>query len=143
MSSTAAGTWSSSTRRRIRGSRVRMETSLLGEIRIPTAGSGETRRSGGLARNYLTDLLERCVRRVIYLDSDLVLIDDAASWSLRARRGSSTSPSTSRPGGTWRTWRDSSSAMNSGMLLRKRLMNMLSSLSSLSAASSAGMPPSN
>lgn len=28
------------------------------------------------ARNYLADLLETCVRRVIYLDSDLVLVDD-------------------------------------------------------------------
>uniref|UniRef100_A0A453L0H7 Hexosyltransferase n=1 Tax=Aegilops tauschii subsp. strangulata TaxID=200361 RepID=A0A453L0H7_AEGTS len=30
------------------------------------------------ARNYLADLLEPCVRRVIYLDSDLVLVDDVA-----------------------------------------------------------------
>lgn len=28
------------------------------------------------ARNYLADLLEPCVRRVIYLDSDLVVVDD-------------------------------------------------------------------
>ncbi|XP_068658555.1 probable galacturonosyltransferase-like 7 [Aristolochia californica] len=28
------------------------------------------------ARNYLADILEPCVRRVIYLDSDLVLVDD-------------------------------------------------------------------
>lgn len=28
------------------------------------------------ARNYLPDLLPRCVRRVVYLDSDLVLVDD-------------------------------------------------------------------
>lgn len=28
------------------------------------------------ARNYLADLLEGCVRRVIYLDSDLVVVDD-------------------------------------------------------------------
>lgn len=28
------------------------------------------------ARNYLADLLESCVRRVIYLDSDLVVVDD-------------------------------------------------------------------
>ncbi|KAI0510725.1 hypothetical protein KFK09_011334 [Dendrobium nobile] len=28
------------------------------------------------ARNYLADLLEPCVRRVVYLDSDLILIDD-------------------------------------------------------------------
>ncbi|KAL3531510.1 hypothetical protein ACH5RR_010832 [Cinchona calisaya] len=28
------------------------------------------------ARNYLADLLEPCVRRVIYLDSDLVVLDD-------------------------------------------------------------------
>ncbi|KAG2325380.1 hypothetical protein Bca52824_008108 [Brassica carinata] len=28
------------------------------------------------ARNYLPDLLEPCVRRVIYLDSDLILVDD-------------------------------------------------------------------
>nr|CAD1833259.1 unnamed protein product [Ananas comosus var. bracteatus] len=30
------------------------------------------------ARNYLPDLLEPCVRRVVYLDSDLVLVDDVA-----------------------------------------------------------------
>ncbi|KAH7666663.1 Polygalacturonate 4-alpha-galacturonosyltransferase protein [Dioscorea alata] len=30
------------------------------------------------ARNYLADLLEPCVRRVIYLDSDLILVDDVA-----------------------------------------------------------------
>ncbi|KAG6508437.1 hypothetical protein ZIOFF_033811 [Zingiber officinale] len=30
------------------------------------------------ARNYLADILERCVRRVIYLDSDLVVVDDIA-----------------------------------------------------------------
>ncbi|CAI8615146.1 unnamed protein product [Vicia faba] len=34
------------------------------------------------ARNYLADLLESCVRRVIYLDSDLVVVDDVAKlWS--------------------------------------------------------------
>ncbi|KAL1161612.1 hypothetical protein V6Z11_A07G147400 [Gossypium hirsutum] len=34
------------------------------------------------ARNYLADLLEPCVRRVIYLDSDLVVVDDIAKlWS--------------------------------------------------------------
>lgn len=34
------------------------------------------------ARNYLADLLEPCVRRVIYLDSDLVLVDDISKlWS--------------------------------------------------------------
>ncbi|THG04985.1 hypothetical protein TEA_018986 [Camellia sinensis var. sinensis] len=32
------------------------------------------------ARNYLADLLEPCVRRVIYLDSDLVVVDDI--WKL-------------------------------------------------------------
>ncbi|XP_073038002.1 probable galacturonosyltransferase-like 7 [Primulina eburnea] len=32
------------------------------------------------ARNYLADLLESCVKRVIYLDSDLVLVDDI--WKL-------------------------------------------------------------
>ncbi|CAA2957593.1 probable galacturonosyltransferase-like 7 [Olea europaea subsp. europaea] len=32
------------------------------------------------ARNYLGDLLEPCVRRVIYLDTDLVLVDDI--WKL-------------------------------------------------------------
>lgn len=40
------------------------------------------------ARNYLADLLEPCVRRVIYLDSDLVVIDDISKlWgtSLGAR----------------------------------------------------------
>ncbi|KAF6166567.1 hypothetical protein GIB67_005429 [Kingdonia uniflora] len=30
------------------------------------------------ARNYLADLLPLCVRRVIYLDSDLILVDDIA-----------------------------------------------------------------
>ncbi|RAL46755.1 hypothetical protein DM860_005034 [Cuscuta australis] len=30
------------------------------------------------ARNYLADLLPTCVRRVVYLDSDLVLVDDVA-----------------------------------------------------------------
>lgn len=30
------------------------------------------------ARNYLADLLPACVRRVVYLDSDLVLVDDIA-----------------------------------------------------------------
>jgi hypothetical protein len=30
------------------------------------------------ARNYLAELLEPCVRRFIYLDSDLVLVDDVA-----------------------------------------------------------------
>ncbi|XP_010922260.1 probable galacturonosyltransferase-like 7 [Elaeis guineensis] len=30
------------------------------------------------ARNYLADMLEPCVRRVIYLDSDLVVVDDVA-----------------------------------------------------------------
>ncbi|KAK8693802.1 hypothetical protein V6N13_071371 [Hibiscus sabdariffa] len=34
------------------------------------------------ARNYLADLLEPCVRRVIYLDSDLVAVDDISKlWS--------------------------------------------------------------
>ncbi|XP_048227847.1 probable galacturonosyltransferase-like 7 [Ricinus communis] len=34
------------------------------------------------ARNYLADLLEPCVRRVIYLDSDLVVVDDIAKlWN--------------------------------------------------------------
>ncbi|XP_020271897.1 LOW QUALITY PROTEIN: probable galacturonosyltransferase-like 7 [Asparagus officinalis] len=30
------------------------------------------------ARNYLADILEPCVRRVIYLDSDLVVVDDVS-----------------------------------------------------------------
>ncbi|KAI3688160.1 hypothetical protein L1987_81869 [Smallanthus sonchifolius] len=34
------------------------------------------------ARNYLADILEPCVRRVIYLDSDLVVVDDVSKlWS--------------------------------------------------------------
>ncbi|KAJ7973022.1 Hexosyltransferase [Quillaja saponaria] len=34
------------------------------------------------ARNYLADLLESCVRRVIYLDSDLVVVDDVSKlWT--------------------------------------------------------------
>ncbi|CAA3007599.1 probable galacturonosyltransferase-like 7 [Olea europaea subsp. europaea] len=34
------------------------------------------------ARNYLADLLEPCVRRVIYLDSDLVVVDDISKlWN--------------------------------------------------------------
>ncbi|CAG7903145.1 unnamed protein product [Brassica rapa] len=41
------------------------------------------------ARNYLADLLEPCVRRVIYLDSDLIVVDDIAKlW--RTRLGSKT-----------------------------------------------------
>ncbi|GMI69453.1 galacturonosyltransferase-like 7 [Hibiscus trionum] len=36
------------------------------------------------ARNYLADLLEPCVRRVIYLDSDLVVVDDIYKlWSTK------------------------------------------------------------
>ncbi|RWW25069.1 hypothetical protein GW17_00010617 [Ensete ventricosum] len=39
------------------------------------------------ARNYLGDILERCVNRVIYLDSDLVVVDDIGKlW--RTRLGS-------------------------------------------------------
>lgn len=35
------------------------------------------------ARNYLADLLENCVNRVIYLDSDLVVVDDVSKlWSI-------------------------------------------------------------
>ncbi|KAI0530923.1 hypothetical protein KFK09_000471 [Dendrobium nobile] len=40
------------------------------------------------ARNYLADMLQPCVRRVIYLDSDLVVVDDIAKlWrtDLRGR----------------------------------------------------------
>eukprot|EP00249_Psilotum_nudum_P006673 c19971_g1_i1 orf=1589-2746(+) len=34
------------------------------------------------ARNYLADILEACVRRVIYLDSDLIVVDDIAKlWA--------------------------------------------------------------
>ncbi|KAF8394622.1 hypothetical protein HHK36_020836 [Tetracentron sinense] len=34
------------------------------------------------ARNYLADILEPCVRRVIYLDSDLVVVDDVSKlWT--------------------------------------------------------------
>ncbi|XP_047315950.1 probable galacturonosyltransferase-like 7 [Impatiens glandulifera] len=34
------------------------------------------------ARNYMADLLEPCVRRVIYLDSDLVVVDDISKlWA--------------------------------------------------------------
>ncbi|RYR79326.1 hypothetical protein Ahy_A01g004153 [Arachis hypogaea] len=34
------------------------------------------------ARNYLADLLETCINRVIYLDSDLVVVDDISKlWS--------------------------------------------------------------
>uniref|UniRef100_A0A1J3ET19 Hexosyltransferase n=1 Tax=Noccaea caerulescens TaxID=107243 RepID=A0A1J3ET19_NOCCA len=41
------------------------------------------------ARNYLADLLEPCVRRVIYLDSDLIVVDDIAKlW--RTKLGSKT-----------------------------------------------------
>ncbi|KAK9136764.1 hypothetical protein Sjap_007358 [Stephania japonica] len=41
------------------------------------------------ARNYLGDLLEPCVNRVIYLDSDLVVVDDVKNlWNTRL--GSST-----------------------------------------------------
>ncbi|KAK8959816.1 putative galacturonosyltransferase-like 7 [Platanthera guangdongensis] len=38
------------------------------------------------ARNYLADMLEPCVRRVIYLDSDLVVVDDIAKlWGTDLR----------------------------------------------------------
>ncbi|MBA0686107.1 hypothetical protein Goari_013728 [Gossypium aridum] len=38
------------------------------------------------ARNYLADLLEPCVRRVIYLDSDLVFVDNISKlWSTNLR----------------------------------------------------------
>lgn len=38
------------------------------------------------ARNYLADLLEPCVRRVIYLDSDLIFVDDISKlWSTNLR----------------------------------------------------------
>ncbi|XP_020087374.1 probable galacturonosyltransferase-like 7 [Ananas comosus] len=38
------------------------------------------------ARNYLAELLEPCVRRVIYLDSDLVVVDDVAKlWATDLR----------------------------------------------------------
>ncbi|KMZ59487.1 Glycosyltransferase family GT8 protein [Zostera marina] len=41
------------------------------------------------ARNYLADMLESCVHRVIYLDSDLVVVDDVTNlW--RTRLGSRT-----------------------------------------------------
>ncbi|OVA02580.1 Glycosyl transferase [Macleaya cordata] len=34
------------------------------------------------ARNYLADILEPCVRRVIYLDSDLIVVDDVSKlWN--------------------------------------------------------------
>ncbi|KAG2303314.1 hypothetical protein Bca52824_031965 [Brassica carinata] len=33
------------------------------------------------ARSYLADLLPPCVRRVVYLDSDLILVDDIAKLS--------------------------------------------------------------
>ncbi|KAF8376833.1 hypothetical protein HHK36_031499 [Tetracentron sinense] len=34
------------------------------------------------ARNYLADLLEPCVRRIIYLDSDLIVVDDVSKlWT--------------------------------------------------------------
>ncbi|KAK9733754.1 hypothetical protein RND81_04G090000 [Saponaria officinalis] len=34
------------------------------------------------ARNYLADILEPCVRRVIYLDSDIIVVDDIVSlWN--------------------------------------------------------------
>ncbi|KAL5983631.1 putative galacturonosyltransferase-like 7 [Asimina triloba] len=34
------------------------------------------------ARNYLAEMLEPCVRRVVYLDSDLIVVDDVAKlWS--------------------------------------------------------------
>ncbi|KAL8513399.1 hypothetical protein ACS0TY_012747 [Phlomoides rotata] len=39
------------------------------------------------ARNYLADLLETCVTRVIYLDSDLVVVDDISKlWSTKLRQ---------------------------------------------------------
>ncbi|KAL2233592.1 probable galacturonosyltransferase-like 9 [Sesamum indicum] len=40
------------------------------------------------ARNYLGDILDPCVNRVIYLDSDLVLVDDILKlWEVRISEG--------------------------------------------------------
>ncbi|KAL6566503.1 putative galacturonosyltransferase-like 9 [Orobanche gracilis] len=40
------------------------------------------------ARNYLGDILDPCVKRVIYLDSDLVLVDDIVKlWEVRMSGG--------------------------------------------------------
>lgn len=40
------------------------------------------------ARNYLGDMLDPCVNRVIYLDSDLVLVDDISKlWEVRIPSG--------------------------------------------------------
>lgn len=40
------------------------------------------------ARNYLGELLDPCVKRVIYLDSDLVLVDDIAKlWEVKLSNG--------------------------------------------------------
>ncbi|KAL1550275.1 putative galacturonosyltransferase-like 7 [Salvia divinorum] len=45
------------------------------------------------ARNYLADLLETCVTRVIYLDSDLVVVDDISKlWSTKLGRKSIGAP---------------------------------------------------
>ncbi|KAL3644538.1 putative galacturonosyltransferase-like 9 [Castilleja foliolosa] len=40
------------------------------------------------ARNYLGDILDPCVKRVIYLDSDLVLVDDIVKlWQVKMSEG--------------------------------------------------------
>jgi hypothetical protein len=45
---------------------------------ISTSVRQALEQSLNYARNYLAELLEPCVRRAIYLDSDLVLVDDIA-----------------------------------------------------------------
>ncbi|PQQ15104.1 putative galacturonosyltransferase-like 7 [Prunus yedoensis var. nudiflora] len=50
------------------------------------------------ARNYLADLLETCVERVIYLDSDLVVVDDISRlWTTSLGSKTIGAPSTVTP----------------------------------------------
>ncbi|THU69003.1 hypothetical protein C4D60_Mb08t09770 [Musa balbisiana] len=57
------------------------------QMLISTSVQQAPEQSLNYARNYLGDILERCVNRVIYLDSDLVVLDDIGK-QCRARLGS-------------------------------------------------------
>ncbi|KAK9148992.1 hypothetical protein Scep_007749 [Stephania cephalantha] len=54
-------------------------SSVLGLI--SSSSSLHPRRPLNYARNYLPHLLPLCFRRVVYLDSDLLLVDDIAKLS--------------------------------------------------------------
>ncbi|RYR39179.1 hypothetical protein Ahy_A09g044650 [Arachis hypogaea] len=63
---------------------IGLEMSKLHNLRITTSIpniicnliSTSVKQLLNYARNYLADLLETCINRVIYLDSDLVVVDD-------------------------------------------------------------------